>query len=260
MNIAEIFHITRPLFVLDLETTGVSPEEDRIVEFAFVQYRPVPALDTCAVKEYSTLVNPRIHIPEEATETHHIKDEDVAGEPTWDQLAPNIAGGFRDCDFAGKNVRFDLKLLAAEMQRAGVEWDYGDAFIVDADRLEHLGEPRDLTSLYKRRTGKDLEGAHGALTDCRGVAETIVAQLQLFTKLPRDLKSLHHELWPGWIDDDGKFKFNKAGEPCVAFGKHRGKPMRQVERGYFKWMSKGSFTPLTKLIAERASRGEFPKP
>jgi hypothetical protein len=58
--------------------------------------------------------------------------------PSFKQLAPNLAKGFTDVDFAGKNVRYDLRILSAEFARANVEWSYMDARIVDADRLEHV--------------------------------------------------------------------------------------------------------------------------
>lgn len=251
----DLLRLERPLFVIDLETTGVDPATDRIVEFAYLRFGPNPNV---AKEAYSILINPGVPIPAAAVAVHDISDGDVASAPRWSQLAASVARGFTNCDFAGKNVRFDLKLLSAEMARANVAWSYEGARIVDADRVEQLLEPRDLTSLYKRRLGKDLVDAHGALTDCHAVAEVLVAQLDT-QKLPLNLDLLHKKLWPGWIDDDGKFKFYD-GEPCVAFGKHRGKPMRQVPRGYFDWICKGDFSPMTKAIAERAARGEYPQP
>jgi len=247
-----LLSLTRPLIVLDCETTGMT--NARIVELGFQRF-----VADGMNREYRTLVNPEMPIPERATEIHHITDEDVRDAPTFRQLAPHLVKGFTDCDFAGKSVRFDLRVTADEMQRVGQVWSYADANIICVDRLEQLGEPRDLTSLYKRRTGKDLVDAHTALNDVRATTEVLVAQLQQFTKLPRDLSMLHRLQWPDWASANGKFRFNAEGQPIVTFGKHRDKPMNQVDRGYYEWILKSEFDEETKQIARNALLGIFPE-
>ena len=303
--------LTRPLFVIDTETTGIDPKTDRIVEIGFQKHT-----NEGMTKEWLTLVNPGVPIPASASKVHGIYDADMlrcqackqthtfldaadsCNDPrfplTFKQLAPNLATGFAGCDYAGKNCRFDLRILAAEMKRAGVEWSYADARIVDVDRLEQLAVPRDLGSMHanyvrtscelcsgrgwKRRddvaphdveicsnckgagkTGKPHDGAHGALSDVQASTRVIVGQLEAHASLPRDLDLLHAKQWPGWLTADGEFRM-VDGVPTCAFGKaHKGKAMRSIPTGYWDWMLREDFPADVKQLVSAAKMGRFPE-
>src|SRR5665213_1290422 len=103
--IHELLHLTRPLFVLDVEATSVDVQTARIVEIAFARFEAGGL-----TKEWSTRINPSVPIPASATKVHGITDADVADKPTFKQLAANLAKGFSDCDFGGQNVRYDLRV------------------------------------------------------------------------------------------------------------------------------------------------------
>jgi DNA polymerase-3 subunit epsilon len=250
----ELFSLTRPLFVIDVETTGLDVQADRIIELGFQRWEAAGM-----TKEWRTFVNPGQPISAASHAVHHITDEDVKTAYTFQQLAANLAKGFTSCDFAGKNVRFDLRILAAEMLRVKQPWHYADARIIDADRLEQLGEPRHLSDLYKKHTGKDLIAAHAALNDVRATTETLAAQLIKYAALPRDLDQLHAAQWPGFIDSEGRFRILN-GVPVINFGKWRGTAMRAVERSYWTWMGgpKTDFSDEIKAIARAAAAGVFP--
>lgn len=277
MSLHRLLALKRPLFVYDVETTGTDVDKDRIVEIGFQQWGPEGM-----GREYRTLVNPGVPMPEGAERVHGIsaaklaacrrcgdsigthslnqQQHDFQPWPTFADLAQSLAKGFSDCDFAGKRVRFDLQVTAAEMRREGIAWSYAAARVVDVDRLEQIGDPRTLSHLYRKHLKKEPEGAHEALADVRMTTEILEAQLQAYeSALPRDLGSLHDAQWPGWIDPDGKFKFID-GVPCVAFGNaHRNRPMKDVPGGYWKWMLGADFPPDVKRIVEGAARGVFPK-
>jgi DNA polymerase-3 subunit epsilon len=249
-----ILTLTRPLIIFDLETTGIGPDA-RIVEIGFQRYT-AEGMD----KEWRSFINPGIPIPPETTEAHHITDEDVANAPLWDEkLARNIARGFSGVDLGGKHIWFDIRVLMADCQRVGVDWSPRGSYILDAEALERIIEPRDLSTLYKRRTGKEPQNAHSALDDVWMTVELIVAQLEQAPDiLPRDMEALHALQWPDRIDLDGKFRFDKSGVPHVQFGQHRGKPMRNVPKDYYRWMSRGDFSSEVKQIAQNAIEGRFP--
>lgn len=273
--IHKLLDLTRPLIVFDTETTGTDTANDRIVELAF-QVWTSEGLQ----KEYRTLVNPGVPIPAAVTAIHGIKDEDFTncrtcgltfdaqhiceesrGWPTFKQIASSVAHGFNG-DYAGKNIRFDLRITAAEMQRAGQAWNYADARVIDADRLEALLNPRSLSHLYKKYTGKDLEDAHSALVDVQASTTVLVAQLSqnpTHEVFPADLDALHELQWPGWIDSEGSFRF-VDGVPCFGrWGKHAGKPMNKVDVGYYDFILKGTFSAEVKKLAAEAKMGKFPE-
>ena len=77
--------LTRPLVFFDLETTGTNITHDRIVEISIVKLMP-----DGTVVERSRRLNPEMPIPAEATAVHHITDDDVAGEPTFRQVAASL--------------------------------------------------------------------------------------------------------------------------------------------------------------------------
>lgn len=270
--IHQLLNLTRPLFVPDAETTGVDPESSRIIEFGFQQWTAEGM-----VREWRSYINPGISIPAHTTKVHGIDDgfikqacrhcqgvhDETAGHewaplPTFAQLAASFVKGFSDCDFAGKNVRFDLRILAAEMRRAGIEWSYAGARIIDIDRLEALVHPRDLSSLHAKYIGLPHDGAHGALSDVRASTSVIVRQLQEHESLPKDLDALHTLQWPGWLTSDGKFRIID-GVAMICFGKHKYTPIREVPIDYWDWLLREKFPPEIKQIVLEAKLGKVPE-
>lgn len=265
--------LNRSLFFLDTETTGTNPDTDRICELGFREWTAEGM-----VREWRSLIDPTVPIPPATSKKHGITDEMIKGcrscqatpldhpnstcdafKPhyTFRQIAPNLAKGFVNCDFGGQNVRFDLKIIAAEMKRALVPWNYNDAAIVDSGRLEQIVEPRSLSDLYKKYTGENLEGAHGALADVKGSEVVVCAQLRMHTVLPRDLRELHELQWPGRLDADGKFTIVEGVATCQ-FGKYRGRAMRSIPMDYYDWILKSEFPEDVKRLAADAKLGKFP--
>lgn len=252
--LTDVLVLARPLIGLDLETTGVNPQTSRIVELALEIM--VPGKDT---KEYRTLVNPGIPIPKEASDIHHITDDMVQDAPPFEALADRLLKGFSGSDFAGYNVRFDLRIMAAEFRRAKRVWDYEDARVIDGFRLWQIAEGRSLEHAVKRwLPGEDLEGdAHSALYDVKMATRIIAAELRGCSTLPRDLQMLHDLCSPGWFDAEGKLQW-KNGELCFSFGEHKDKPLRSVPRGYLDWITKKDFSEKIKQVCRAAIRGEYP--
>ena len=180
--------------------------------------------------------------------------------PEFSTLARNLAHGYSNCHFAGKNVRYDLRVLAEEFARYRVPWSYAGALILDVDRLESLLEPRDLSSLYRRRLGREPEGAHRADNDVRMTVEILCDQItKRGDAFPLDLAEIHALSWPGWIDSEGKMKRGKDGVVSLTFGKHAGVDIRRVPRDYWTWLLRDNFSTELKAIVEKILvKGEYP--
>ena len=71
--------------VWDLETTGLSKSEDRIVQFGAVRYN-----SDGTVEEFNYLINPEMPISEGATQVHGITDADVSDAQTFADLAQHL--------------------------------------------------------------------------------------------------------------------------------------------------------------------------
>jgi len=269
LRIDQVLELKRPLVGIDEETTGVNPKTSGICELGLEIYVPGQP-----VKEYRTLVNPLMPIPKEASEIHGITNADVAKAPTFVQLAANLFNGMQGCDFIGYNVRFDLEQIFEEFKRAGYEWSYQGARILDGYRMWQLAEGRKLSDAVDRwlgaagseermleeaapPTGERDSKAHNALWDIKQSTRIVAAQLNKCGHLPRDLDALHELQWPGYFDSQGKLRWVK-GELCFSFGEHRNKPIRMVPKGYLNWVAGKDFSDEVKQACRNAMRGIFP--
>jgi len=89
-----------------VETTGLDPARDAIIEIAAITFRDAAILD-----EFASLVNPLVDIPPFITQLTSITDEMVADAPTLHTLRPQLRGKLGDNVLVGHNVEFDLGFL-----------------------------------------------------------------------------------------------------------------------------------------------------
>lgn len=96
----------------DLETTGTLPGVDRIVEIGAVRF-----IDGKVEAVYSTLVDPRIPMPEGASRVNGITDEMLAGKPFVEDLLPSFAEFCGDDIIVAHNASFDVSFLTADIKK-----------------------------------------------------------------------------------------------------------------------------------------------
>lgn len=240
-----MLQLSRPLIILDLETTGVNLGTDRIVEIALVKITP----DHKKVAKRK-LINPEMPIPPQATEVHGITDEMVQAAPTFRQAANEIRQFMDQCDLGGYNSnRFDIPLLAEEFLRAGMEFDITTRKLVDVQRIFHTLEQRTLSAAYRFYCNKTLEGAHSAEVDANATWEILLAQIEKYPQLGKDLDSVSKFLGEEQIVDFARRFVLENGVEVFNFGKHKGRPVADVLRSepqYYDWMMKGDFPLHTK--------------
>lgn len=240
--------LKRPIVFFDLETTGVDTAVDRIVEISMVK------IGVDGEKQVKTRrINPEMPIPAEATEVHGITDEDVAGEPTFKQIAKSLAQFIEGCDFGGFNSnRFDLPLLVEEFMRAGVDVDFRKRKYVDVQTIFHRKEQRTLVAAYKFYCDKDLENAHSAEADTMATYEVLEAQIERYPDIGDTIDQLAEFSSNGSIVDfAGRIALNDKGEEVFTFGKYKGRSVEEVfraEPSYYNWMMEGNFPQYTKKI------------
>lgn len=255
--------IKKPLAFFDLETTGVNPVTDRIVEIAIVKAMPNGELLTKVWK-----VNPTIPIPLEASAIHGIYDKDVANEPTFKQLAKNVEQFLEGADLAGFNIcKFDIPMLVEEFLRADVNFEVSNRKIADAQKIFHLMEPRTLSAAYKFYCGNDITSlggnAHSAEIDTLATYHVLNEQVKryegqsikdsvsgrVWTPVANDMETLHQLSTSNTVDLAGRMAYNAKGEAVFTFGKHKDRPVSEVlqkEPSYYDWMMKGDFPLETK--------------
>lgn len=181
-TIADHLPLERPLVIFDLETTGLSPQEDKILEIAYERIMPDGTIESRVQR-----LNPGRDIPEDASRINGIYWEDVKDCPTFATLAFELWKVFDDADMGGFNiVGFDLPFLKAQFATVGKNFDFTQCKILDAKVLYHAKEPRDmftprnLTAAYKLYCDKDHVNAHTGEADVRATVEILEAILEKY--------------------------------------------------------------------------------
>ena len=240
-----MLQLKKPLAFIDLETTGVNPGTDRIVEIAIVK---VLTDGTKSVK--CKRINPGMPIPKSSSEIHGITDEMVKDEPTFKQVAQELKQMLDGCDFAGYNSnRFDIPLLMEEFLRADVDFDMKNRKLLDVQNIFHKMEPRTLTAAYKFYCSKSLDGAHSAEVDATATYEILEAQIKHYSDLGNNIDSILKVIGEDQVVDFARRFVMENGTEVFNFGKFKGRPVSEVlkaEPQYYDWMMKGDFPQHTK--------------
>jgi len=278
-------NLTKPLVVFDLETTGLDLVKDRIIQISYIKVN----LDGTEQRE-NIFVNPEKEIPLEVVELTGISNEDLAGCPTFKEIAADMAKKFEGCDFAGFNSNhFDVPMLAEEFLRAGVDFDFGKCRLIDAQTIFHKMERRNLAAAYKFYCGRKMEDdfrAHKADQDTEATYRVLQAELDMyapgrqeeperqlnndmdelaqFSKVNDNVDFAGRIVWKEMKDRKGNVLFDKAGNPRMQevfnFGKYKGWGVADVlhrDPGYYSWMISSDFTFNTKQVLTRIRLREF---
>ncbi len=117
--------VDRVRFVaFDFETTGLSPERDRVVEIGAVAFRVRKEAGSWIGVEdgaFETLVNPGRPIPSEVSAIHGIDDLAVSSAPTFAEAAGELLAFIDGSILVAHNAPFDIGFLRSETTRAGIE-------------------------------------------------------------------------------------------------------------------------------------------
>jgi len=200
-----ILQLTRPLVFLDFETTGLDTQNDRIVELAFVRLLPDGSREAMVRP-----VNPGVTaMSKNATKITGIHTNDVCGlfgdggkKPAQPlrKLGAELLAFLGDSDLAGFNqIHYDIPLWLAECKRHAIPFELGGRHQVDVRILFNALEtgwdrflmgPRNLGAAVRHYCGRELVGAHGAEADTQATVDVLLAVLQRYPELPRDVPGL----------------------------------------------------------------------
>jgi DNA polymerase-3 subunit epsilon len=252
------WNLERPLVVFDIESTGTNPRADRIIELSLIKLLPPKG-----EREIHTfLMNPGIPIPAEAIAIHGISNEKVANAPLFKDLAPKILQLLEGCDLAGYNViRFDIPMLIEEFLRSGNTFDIASRRIIDAQRIYHKREPRDLKAALAFYCNELFLDGHQAEADALATVRVLEGQLERYNDLPKSMDELakYCDLRdPSWVDRDGKLRW-VDGEIAINFGKKKGEKLSylaKTDTSFLKWILRGDFASDTKAIVTKILEGK----
>lgn len=253
--------LTKPLVILDLETTGTWIEKDKVIEIAMIKVLP-----SGEKQIYDKRVNPGMTIPPVVVELTGISNEAVKDAPCFKEIAREIVDFLGGADIGGFNVeKFDVPLLEREIRDAGLSLSAAHRTIYDAQKVFHLNEKRDLTAAYAFYCGKKLEGAHAALADTTATLEVMEGQIRKYGSGEDTIDVLgrfNYTERQEFYDSDRKFRWWN-GELYMMFGKYAKKEsLREIARkdpGYLEWMLAKDFSEDIKTLVEGALKGRLPR-
>lgn len=252
--------VTNALVCLDIESTGVWVEQDKIIEIALIKFLPDGSKET-----FYKRINPGISIPAVVTQLTGISDRDVEDAPRFKEVAKEALAFIGGADFGGFNIeRFDLPLLEREFTEAGVKLDWKSRKIYDAQKVFHLNEKRDLSAAYKFYCDKELVGAHSALADSEAVLEILASQVDRYGEGQAHLSSLdkfEYNSLLDFYDNERKFCWWN-GKLYLMFGKYARKQsleeLVKTDPGYLSWILNKDFSEGVKSVVRDALKGQFP--
>ncbi len=160
--------------VFDIETTGLSPTHNRIIEIGAVRIKDGRIQDT-----YSQFVNPEVPIPYTITKLTSITDSMVQESPTIETVLPQFLEYVGEAALVAHNASFDAGFIKENAKHQGLSFDYT---IVDTMTLAHVLLPElgkyTLDRLCKQ-FGVSLEHHHRACDDAAATAEIFVKMIKM---------------------------------------------------------------------------------
>lgn len=151
----------RDYVVLDVETTGLDPVANRIIEVAAIRVQ-----EGQETGRYQTFVNPKVKVPKEITELTGIKNTDVKNGKPYEEMAQEVSDFIGELPIVAHNAPFDVKFVTAALSLIGRE--YGTP-AVDTVEMAKLAHPNlvnyKLSTLIRHLSLADHEQTHRAMDD-----------------------------------------------------------------------------------------------
>ncbi len=215
--------LSKQTFVcIDCESTGLDPEQDKIIEVAAVKF----TLDQVH-EEFESLIDPQCQIPEASIEIHHISQVMVDGKPTIQEILPKLLQIIGRYPIVGHGVGFDIDLIARAAERGQIPCTIRNNPYLDTLRLARLYGESPINSLEHLRKHFNIqpEGAHRAMSD-------VIVNMEVFKKLTQRYKHLE-EL------------YDILSRPILLknmpLGKHKGRALKEIPLEYLLWAANKNF-------------------
>ena len=164
--------------VLDLETTGLDPINDKIIEIGAVKIQNNKIVD-----EFSTFINPDVSIPEHISKLTNIFDKDVINAPSLEQVTSELEDFIDSLSIVGQFISFDMSFLYENNIR------FPNPVIDTRDLAMILLPTLSSYSLAKLVTHLEVDNTnpHKALSDAKATANVFIKLKNMISGI--DIKS-----------------------------------------------------------------------
>ena len=151
--------------VFDLETTGFSPEKNRIIEFGAVKVE-----NGEITGRFSEFVNPGIPIPYRITQLTGINDDMVIKADPIEKVLPRFLSFSEDCVLVGHNVGFDIGFVRENCRRQGLDCPFTTVDTLGIARAILPGHAKYTLDAVAKILGVALDNHHRAVDDAECTA------------------------------------------------------------------------------------------
>lgn len=158
-----------PLVIIDVETTGLDKQNDRIIEVSAYKYEN----NFEPTQRFTTLINPLMPIPKEATAINHITDDMVKDAPRFEQIASQLQSFIDGCNIAGYNVLFDLSFLYMAGIKLPKDILYFDVYDMAKKKINKSQIENYKLQTVCRTLGISTVCAHRISSDCYATGEVM---------------------------------------------------------------------------------------
>jgi DNA polymerase-3 subunit epsilon len=159
--------------VVDIETTGSTPQSAGITEIAIVIHNGVEVTG-----KYVTLINPRHKIPSFIVNMTGISDEMVATAPLFEEVAPQIYNLLNGRVFVAHNVSFDYSFVHYLLVKSGFQWSAPKLCTIRLSRRVFPGLEKYGLGSLTRDLGIKIEGRHRAWGDAAATAQVLTMAIE----------------------------------------------------------------------------------
>lgn len=160
--------------VFDLETTGFSPTQNRIIEIGAVK-----VVDGKIVDKFSTFVNPEVPIPFRIEELTGINDNMVLDAPVIEQALPDFMDFCQDAVMVAHNASFDMSFIEENCRRQRIEKEFTSVDTVALARVLLPQLNRYKLDTVAKALHVSLENHHRAVDDAGCTAEIFVKFVEM---------------------------------------------------------------------------------
>ena len=146
--------------VLDIETTGLSPTNDKIIEIAAIKVE-----NDSIIERFDTMIDPEIPIPYRITNITGIDDSMVANAPLISSAIPELYDFIQDLPLVAHNAPFDIRFISHNLQTCGYCMNNKiiDTLKISRDIYPHFST-HNLGSIAKM-LNVNVKTAHRAMAD-----------------------------------------------------------------------------------------------
>lgn len=215
--------IDKEVFIcFDCETTGLEPNNDRIIEIAVCKFTFNEILES-----FETLIDPERTIPPNTTAIHHITDDMVVGKPKAAQVMPTVLKMIGDHIVIGHGIQLDVSFIAEECKRGCIPCNLPKNRYLDTLRMARLYGESPVNSLQRLRQHFNIaeEGAHRAMSD-------VIVNIEVFKYLSEGFKTTQDLL-------------KRLEKPillrAMPLGKYKGRAFADIPLEYLQWAAHKDF-------------------